>query len=98
MIRGDDDNAVDDGGGAVPCGAVLFCAVLQKPRFPFHVLAGKRGFVRDIACVWMCSVYIWTSPNECIPNQKSPEIPQGFPMIDRLMDRVTARLIDRLLD
>ena len=30
MIRGDDDNAVDDDGGAVPCGAVLFCAVLQN--------------------------------------------------------------------
>ena len=41
---------------------------------------GKRGFVRDIACVRMCSVCIWTSPNECIPNRKSPEILQGFPM------------------
>ena len=47
---------------------------------PVSTWNGKRGFVRDIACVWMCSVCIWTSPNECIPNRKSPEILQGFPM------------------
>ena len=47
---------------------------------PVSTWNGKRGFVRDIACVRMCSVCIWTSPNECIPNRKSPEILQGFPM------------------
>ena len=50
------------------------------PPEPVSIWNGKRGFVRDIACVRMCSVCIWTSPNECIPNRKSPEILQGFPM------------------